>query len=98
MKSLGSLLKKKLSGKKVDRKTELDEKTVFFIFKKIIQEEFGNIGSAKLLPDYFGKKTLFIKATSSAWASELWLERNKIVRKMNKELGEGSIREIKMKS
>lgn len=98
MKSLSNLLKKKFSGKNQERKVELDEKTVFFIFKKIIREEFGNTGSAMLQPDYFGKKILFVKAASSVWASELWLNRNKIVHKMNKELGEGSVQEIKTKA
>ena len=93
MKALKNLLIEK--GKK--QKTALDVKTVFHVFKKIIQEEFGNVGSHKFLPDYFSNKTLFIKSESSAWKSELWMNRNKIIRKINDTLGEAGVKEIKIK-
>ena len=79
------------------RKITLTEKDIFYVFKKIIQEEFGNIGAAKLKPDYFGKNILFIKSESSAWASELWLNKNLIMRKLKKELGGEAVKEIKLK-
>jgi hypothetical protein len=97
MKSLKSLLSKKNSVAQALRKTTLTDKDVFYVFKKIIQEEFGNIGAAKLKPDYFGKNILHIKSASSAWASELWLNKNLILRKLKKELGEGAVQELKLK-
>lgn len=86
-----------LSEKRNQKKTVLDDKTVFYIFKKIIQAEFGNIGSHKFIPDYFSNKILFIKSESSAWKAELWLNRNKIIRKINQEIGQEEIKEIKIK-
>jgi len=93
MKSLKNLLDKKNIKKTVN----LDDKTVFFLFKKIIKEEFGNVGLEKLVPDYFAKGILHIKSESSAWASELWLQKDKIMRKINKEIGKEEIRDIKNK-
>ncbi len=94
MKSLGALLQKKDVRQK---KTFLDEKTAFYIFREVIKEEFGNQGAAKLIPDYFSKKTIFVKFTSSAWASELRLMQKEIIRKINEKLGGKLIEEIKFK-
>lgn len=79
------------------KKMALDDKTVFFVFKKVVREEFGNLGIENFMPDYFSGHTIFIKCQSSNWASELWLNKNKIVRKINKELGEDIITDIKSK-
>lgn len=75
----------------------LDDQTVFYVFRKVIKEEFGNVGIEKLIPDYYNNKTIFVKSDSSAWKAEIWLQRDRIVRKMNAELGEGSIERIKVK-
>jgi len=94
MKSLGTLLQKKDLFQK---KMVLDEKTVFYIFREVIREEFGKQGAAKLIPDYFQRKTIFIKFTSSAWASELRLTQKEIIKKINEKLGGKLIEEIKFK-
>jgi predicted nucleic acid-binding Zn ribbon protein len=94
MRSLGALLQKKDLFRK---KTVLDEKTVFYVFQEIVREEFGKQGAAKLIPDYFQKKTIFVKFTSSAWASELRLTRKEIIQKINTKLGGQLIKEIKFK-
>jgi hypothetical protein len=93
MKSLKNLLYKREDKKSI----ALSDKDIFYIFDKIIKEEFGNVGASKLKADFFKNKTIFVKSTSSAWANELFLSRNMMVRKINKELGDGVIREIKMK-
>lgn len=79
------------------KKMVLDDQTAFFVFRKVIQEEFGKLGIENFQPDYFSGKTIFIKCQSSAWASELWLNKNRIVRLINKELGENIIVDIKSK-
>jgi len=94
MKSLGVLLRKKDVFQK---KTVLDEKTAFYVFREVIREEFGNQGAVKLIPDYFNKKTIFVKFTSSAWASELRLMSKEIIKKINEKLGSKLIEEIKFK-
>lgn len=93
MKKLGLFLK----NKNLQQKTVLDGQTVFYVFRKVIQEEFGKQGASNLQPDYYAKGKLFIKTESSNWASELWMNRNKIIRGINKELGAEEVLEIKMK-
>lgn len=97
MKSLKNLLTKKFQGKNVPKKMVLDDKTVFFVFRKVVREEFGNLGVENFVPDYFDGHKIFIKCHSSNWASELWTNKSKIVRKINRELGEDIIEEIKVK-
>ena len=93
MKSLCNLLSKRKNINKIS----LTDKDIFYIFDRVIKEEFGNVGASKLKADYFKNKTIFIKCYSSAWASELFSNRNTIMKKLNKEFGEGIIKEIKLK-
>lgn len=93
MRVLGDIL-----GQRKFRKIQaLDDKTVFFVFRKIIRAEFGNLGVGKFTPDYFANKTLFIKAESPAWSAELWTNRGKIADLINKEIGDVVVERIKMK-
>lgn len=91
------LLKNYLAKKNIFQPKRLDDQTVFFVFKKVVKEEFGNVGIEKLVPDHYQNQTIFVKSDSSAWASELWLQKNLILRKMNKELGAGTIEKITIK-
>lgn len=93
MKLLGNLLKKRKNKAKIS----LTDKDVFYIFNQVIKEEFGNFGSAKLTADFFKNKTIFVKSISSAWGSELFSNRTEIIKKINDELGEDAVREIRLK-
>lgn len=97
MKSLKSLLDKKIGAKKSLKKADLNDKDIFYIFNRVIKEEFGNVGASKLKADFFGRKILHIKTESSAWASELWTNKKTLIRKLNKELGQEVIADIKTK-
>lgn len=94
MKSLKDLLKKQA----VRKKMVVDDKTIFYVFGKVIKEEFGNVGASKFTARHFSNKTIFVQTESSNWASELWLNKKKIVGKINKELGENIISGIKVNS
>lgn len=93
MKSLSDLLKKKNIAPK-----NLDDQTVFFVFRKVIKEEFGNAGIEKFRPDFFGRGVLSVKAESSVWANELWMNKGKILRMINKELGGEGVNKLKVKN
>jgi predicted nucleic acid-binding Zn ribbon protein len=97
MESLKKLLYKKAPQKTARTSVVLDDKTAFFIFRKMIREEFGSVGAEKFIPEHFSNQTLFIKTTSSPWASELRMHRGKIIRKINQALGDSAVREIKIK-
>jgi len=90
-------LKALINSRKDLRKIVFDNKDVFYIFGKIIKKEFGLIGAAKFQADYFGKKVLVVRCESPAWASELWMNKEKIMRLMNEELGEGAVMKIRTK-
>ncbi len=94
MKKLADLInsKKGFSGARID------EKTIFYFFNKIIEREYGNKGLASLRPEILKNKKLFIKAKSSVWANELWLNRQGIAKEINKEIGSPEIDEIKIKN
>lgn len=93
MKSLRDLINKK----KTTGPLNLDDQTVFYVFRKVVKEEFGNVGVEKFASDYFGKGVLVVKSESSVWASELWLNRDKIIRLINKELGSDAVKKIRTK-
>ncbi len=90
-------LKEILNKKSFEKKVVVDSETIFFVFKKIIRIEFGNLGMEKFIPDYFANKTLFIKAESATWASELWSNQGKIIKLINKEIGDDTVEKIKLK-
>lgn len=93
MKSLQSLLlKRKTAGKK-----NFSDKDVFYVFNRVIQEEFGNTGAEKFRADFWKNGLIFVRSESSVWANELWTNKSKIVRKMNEKLGEGVVKGIKTK-
>jgi hypothetical protein len=92
MKALSSLIKKR--DKKIIKNVFLDDKTIFFIFGKIIKKEYGQTGSVRICPDYFKSGKLFVRTHSSAWASEIFLDREKIIKQMNKEFGKKEISDI----
>jgi len=93
MKALADIL----FHRKIQKKQAIDDKTVFFVFKKVIEAEFGQIGKQKFTPDYFARKILFVKAQNSAWSAELWTNKARIIAKINTELGEAGVENIKLK-
>lgn len=74
----------------------MDEKSIFYLFQKIIKEEYGNQGFQKLKPVFLKNGKLFIESQSSVWANEIYLNRENFVQKMNQEIGEREIFEIKI--
>lgn len=90
MKKIGQYLK----NKNLTKQAVLDEKTVFYIFKKIIQSEYGNKGVEKVKPDFYKNGKLFISSDSSSWANEMWLGREEIKNKINQELKTKEIKEV----
>lgn len=74
----------------------LDDKTVFFLFRKIIREEYGMRGVNELIPTLYVDGVLSIKANNPLYSNELWIHREALVNRMNSELSEDGIHEIKL--
>jgi hypothetical protein len=79
-------------------KVILDDQTVFYIFRKIVSQEYGARGEQYIEPRYYKNKKLFVAVKNSLWMSELQLSRQHFMDAMNKELGDGAITEIKVES
>lgn len=92
MKDLKQLLKKKTVG----ARSTLDEKSILFVFRQVVQSEYGKQGAQNIEPLYLRDKTIGIKAASSHWASELRLNKGQIVRKINERLGGEEIIDLAM--
>lgn len=93
MKKLSQYLKYKKTAQPAQ--IETDEKTIFYMFEKIIREEYGRRGSVAIRADYYKDGKIFVKTQSSNWASELWLSREFVINKINQQLGVKEIKEIK---
>lgn len=75
---------------------KLDDKTIFFIFRKIIREEYGSRGAAELEPVAFVDGVLSIKANNPLYSSELWVRRETMREKMNTALEQDVVRELRL--
>jgi hypothetical protein len=76
--------------------TPIDDKTVFFIFRKMIREEYGTRGSAELEPVAFAEGILSIKANNPLYSSELWVRRETIRERMNVALEQDAVQELRL--
>lgn len=75
---------------------EIDEKTIFSVFNKVVHAEYGTRGGENIEPRFYKEKKLFISFRSSLWASEIWLNRKNLAEKTNALLGLSAIQEIKV--
>jgi len=73
----------------------IDEKTILFLAEKIVLSQYGVRGRENIIPKAFKEKKLYFLCRSSLWMNELWINRDVIIRKMNQELGDGFISDIK---
>lgn len=92
VKRIGFLISKK---EKVSNK-KLEDKDIFYLFERIIKQEYGNQGTKNLKANFLKNKKLFIKSESSVFASEISLNEKEIIRKLNQEIGNEEIAEIKI--
>lgn len=98
MRKIGQLLESKriIRGKEKEP-NKWDEKGIFYAFQRIIRDEYGNQGLAHFRPDFWKDGRLFIWSDSAVWASELQLRREELRQKVNNELGQEEVREIRIK-
>ena len=94
---LDRLKKTAEKGENSTRKRLIDEKTVFVLAGKVIVELYGVRGGENIQPALYREKKLFFTVSSSLWANELWLERDMIRKKINEEIGQDEVSEIKVK-
>lgn len=93
MKHLGKFLK----YKKITAKREIDNETIFFIFNKIIEINYGQMGKNNIKTSYYKNGNIFLEITNSNWANEIWLNRKLLIDEINKKIGGDEIKDIKIK-
>lgn len=98
MKSLGKFLVSKYridAPVRREKAKPIDEKTVFFLAHKIIEEAYGKKGVASVAPRYLKGGTLFLSGKSSLWVEEMKSFRSELLRRLA-DAGAGTITEIKV--
>ncbi|MGK2848592.1 MAG: hypothetical protein ACSLEX_00790 [Minisyncoccota bacterium] len=89
-------LKELLPQKSLSFQREIDEKTVFYIAKRVMIEEYGIRGGESIIPILYKDKVLFLSPQSSLWSSEIVLQKKYLCQKMNQMIGMEVIQEIKI--
>lgn len=89
-------LKELLPKKHLSASKEADEKTVFYIAKRVVKEEYGMRGNENILPVLYKEKKLFLAPRSSLWASEILLQRLRLCSRINDILGAEAVKEIRI--
>lgn len=95
MKKIGLFISNKIQEQQKKR-TKLSEKDIFYIFERIVKQEYGNQGKKNLKPNFFKNGKIFIKSSSSIFANEVLLNKNEIINKLNQEIGSEEIIDIKI--
>lgn len=96
MQKIGSLLMQTYQERVA--KVVLDDQTVFYIFRKIVAQEYGARGEQYIEARYYKNKKLFVAAKNSLWMSELQMSRDHFIALINKEIGTDAVTEIKVES
>ena len=93
MRSIGGFLR----NRNIVAKKELDQESVFYIFRNIIRLKFGEIGASNVVPDFYQDGVVFLKIVNSNWANEIWLNKQMLIDEMNLNVGNKDIVDIKIK-
>jgi hypothetical protein len=98
MKSLAKFLASKYRQDAAPRKGKIkvvDEKTIFFLAEKIIEEEYGKKGVVSVVPRYYKDGKLFLSGKSSLWVEEVKNFRADFLRRLA-EAGADVVTDIKV--
>lgn len=97
MRALKVLLQKTERGEKDSPGVKkLDEKTIFFLFEKIVLDYYGRRGKLVIYPVAFKEHTMTLKVASPLWAQELMIQKEELCERLNREVGEDILRDIRV--
>ncbi|TXG77163.1 DUF721 domain-containing protein [Candidatus Dojkabacteria bacterium] len=65
----------------------MDEKTIFFLFERIVGEYYGQRGRKVIHPMKYQEKILTVKVASPLWANELLIQEQALCERLNQEVG-----------
>jgi len=78
-----------------DVQNTVDDKTVFYIFSRIIAEEYGKKGEKAIIPSFYRNRIIFVRFSESLWAQEVWTNRQYLIRRLNERVGQKVVVNIK---
>ena len=73
----------------------IDDKTIFYVFSRIIAEEYGKKGEKAIIPSFYRNRIIFVRFSESLWAQEVWTNRQYLIRRLNEKIGQKVIVNIK---
>jgi predicted nucleic acid-binding Zn ribbon protein len=76
-------------------KKAIDEKTIFFLFNKVVGEMYGKKGSENLRPERYSKAVLFFSSKQPLWAADVLVNQKELLDKINQQIGSIELKEIK---
>lgn len=78
----------------------IDDKTIFYVCKKVLVEEYGVRGGENIIPTNYQEKEkkLLLSPKSSLWASEAHMRRFHLVKRINELIGSPVLAEVKVTS
>lgn len=95
MNSFRHILQTKLAQNKVGA-PKMDEKTIQFLFEKVIQNQYGVQGRSNVLPLTFREGILTLGVYKSLWQAEITLIKEDLRESLNKEIGSELIQNIRI--
>ena len=72
----------------------VDDKTIFFLFGKVVEEQYGVRGKKVVKPVRFEGDTLIVQVASPLWANELLIQKQVLCGRVNTLLGKEVLTEI----
>ncbi len=94
MRALKSLLEKK----KIKNSPDIDEKTIFYLWQKIVEREYGKQGTNQIKFGLYKNQTLFLNINNSNWRNEIWMMKDFLRQQLNREIGQEEIKKIVIKN
>lgn len=81
--------------RKIEQRSVIDEKTVLYVCRLVIRQEYGERGVESVIPVSYRDNKVYLSPQSSLWANEIWLQKDILCTHINAELGiEGSVTSI----
>lgn len=94
MKNIQDILKRKVSREKRGEKKDLDEKTIGRVFLEAAKGEIKNLEDVDIREFKMKEHILYIKTAHPVVSSELFLRREKILKKTNEIAGGKEIERV----
>jgi hypothetical protein len=75
----------------------MDEKTIQFLFEKVVTEYYGAKGKSNVVPLSFKEGVLTLGVYKSLWQSEITLTKEDLLESINQKIGDALVKVIHIK-